>query len=448
MKSRWLTVLLLLAAAVPLRAAEPLNIVVLLADDVRFDSIGAAGNRFVRTPQLDRLAGEGVMFTRAAVTTAICGVSRATLLTGQWMSRHGQRDFGAFKTPWADTVPARLRAAGYQVAHVGKWHNGPFPAENYDFSRVYSGQHWLVKERGQMTHVTAQNEADALEFLRTREAGKPFYLQLAFFAPHAEDKHPQQYLPQPQSFELYNDDPVPVPPNMGADSVARLPAFLSAPANEGRNRFSWRFDTPGKYQMMMKNYFRLLSEVDATCGAVLTELDRLGLRDNTLVIFTADNGYLHGEHGLADKWYPFEESIRVPLIIRDPRRPAVRGVSRDAWALNVDLAPTILAAAGVDAPVGMQGRDLAPLLAGQAPDWREDFFYEHPTYRSKDFIPGSEALVTDEWKYVRWPDYDREQLFHLPTDPREENDRIADPAAAAVLEHLRARFAELKQAAF
>ena len=433
--------------AIAARATPPLNIVVLLADDVRFDSLGAAGNPFVHTPQLDQLADEGVMFTRAAVTTAICGVSRASLLTGQWMSRHGQRDFGAFKTPWADTVPGRLRAAGYQVAHVGKWHNGPFPAENYDFARRYEGTHWLEKERGQKVHVTAQNEADALEFLRTRTEGKPFYLQVAFFAPHAEDKHPQQFLPQPQSFELYNDGPVPVPPNMGADSVARLPDFLSAAANEGRNRFNWRFDTPGKYQAMMKNYFRLLSEVDATCGVVLAELDRLGLRENTLVIFTADNGYLHGEHGLADKWYPFEESIRVPLIIRDPRSPAARGVRSSAWALNVDLAPTILDAAGVNAPEGMQGRALTPLFTGQPADWRRDFFYEHPTYRSKDFIPGSEALVTDDWKYVRWPDYDREQLFHLPSDPREEHDRIADPSAAAELLRLRARFAELKQSA-
>lgn len=444
--SRRLIIGLLLVAGLA-RATPPLNIVVLYADDWRFDSLGAAGNDYVSTPNVDRLATQGVRFRNAAVTTAICGVSRATLLTGQWMSRHGQRDFGAFKTAWADTLPGRLRAAGYTVAHVGKWHNGPFPAENYDFGRAYQGEHWITAKGGAKVHVTAKNQADALEFLQTRDPGKPFYLQVAFFAPHAEDKHPLQYLPQPQSFALFHDRPVPVPANLGADSIAHLPDFLSAAANEGRHRFTWRFDTPGKYQEMMKNYFRLIAEVDAACGAVVAELDRQGLTDHTLILFTADNGYLHGEHGLADKWYPFEECIRVPLIVRDPRAPAAAaGSVRDEWALNVDLAPSLLAAAGVAAPERMQGRDLAPLYAGSAPvtDWRTDFFYEHPTIRDATFIPASEALVTGTWKYVRWPDYGREQLFHIPSDPHEESDRIADPTAQPVLAALRLRFAELK----
>lgn len=429
---------------VHLLASAPLNIVVLYADDWRFDTLGAAGNRYVHTPNVDRLATQGVYFRNAAVTTAICGVSRATLLTGQWMSRHGQHDFGMFKTPWTDTLPARLRAAGYQVAHVGKWHNGKFPAEKYDFGREYSGTHWITTPQGPMIHVTQKNESDALEFLRTRDPKKPFYLQVAFFAPHAEDKHPQQYLPQPQSFELFNDAPVKVPVNATPESASRLPDFLSSPENEGRHRWGWRFDTPGKYQMMMKNYLRLVAEVDATCGRILAELDHQGLAGNTLIIFTADNGYLHGEHGLADKWYPFEECIRVPLIIRDPRQPAPGRVS-DQWALNVDLAPTMLAAAGLPPADTMQGRDLSPLYAGPAPaDWRQDFFYEHPTIRSKSFIPASEALVTKDWKYVRWPEYAREQLFQLSTDPHEENDRINDPAAAGILGQLKQRFAELK----
>ncbi len=444
MKTVLLRLLFLAALLTQVQAAPPLNIVVLLADDWRFDTLGVAGNSYVHTPNVDRLATQGVYFPNAAVTTAICGVSRATLITGQWMSRHGQRDFGMFKTPWADTLPARLRAAGYQVAHVGKWHNGKFPAENYDFSRVYSGEHWITKGKGPPVHVTQQNESDAMEFLKSRDAQKPFYLQVAFFAPHAQDNHPLQYLPQPQSFELFNDASVKVPVNAGPDSTARLPAFLSAEENEGRNRWRWRFDTPGKYQMMMKNYFRLVAEVDAVCGRILAELDRQGIADNTLVIFTADNGYLHGEHGLADKWYPFEECIRVPLIIRDPRHPAPGHVSKE-WALNVDLAPTMIAAAGLPPADTMQGRDLVPLYDGATPaDWRQEFFYEHPTIRSKTFIPTSEALVSHDWKYVVWPEYSREQLFQISTDPHEENDRIADPAAAAMLMQMRQRFTELK----
>jgi arylsulfatase A-like enzyme len=432
-----------------LAMAEPLNVIVLFGDDWRADVLGAAGNSYVRTPNLDRLAAAGVRFTRAAVTTSICGVSRATLYTGQWMSRHGQRDFGRFQTPWADTYPGRMRAAGYQVGFVGKWHSGPFPAEGWDFSRAYQGEHWITGPGRKKRHVTQQNEADALEFLRTRDPAKPFCLTVAFFAAHAEDEHPLQYLPQPASLEWYNDAPVPVPANATPESTARLPEFLSAPANEGRNRWTWRFDTPGKYQAMMKNYFRLVTEVDAACGAILAEVERQGIADRTLVIFTTDNGYFHGEHGLADKWYPYEESIRVPLIVRDPRLPSARaGQVRDEQVLNVDLAPTILSAAGLPAPTGMQGADLAPLYRGTpAPAWREDFFYEHPTIRNKSFIPASEALVTREWKYIRWPEYDREQLFNLREDPREESDRIADPAAAEVLASLRLRFEQLKTAA-
>ncbi len=429
--------------------ARPLNVLILYADDWRFDTLGVAGHPVVKTPNLDRLAASGVRFTQAAVTTAICGVSRASLYTGQWMSRHGSRAFDAFKTPWEHTFPGLLRSNGYTVAHVGKWHNGPFPSEHYDFGRSYMGQHWITRPNGSKVHVTQQNEQDALEFLRTRDPQKPFSLTVSFFAPHAEDRHPLQYLPQPESYEWYGDDvTVPIPPTANDDAYRRLPEFIANDANEGRNRWRWRFDTPGKYQEMMKNYFRLVSEVDATCGRILEELERLGIADSTLVIFTGDNGYYHGEHGLADKWYPHQESIRVPLIVRDPRLPATkRGGTLDEFALNVDLAPTILAAAGVSAPAGMQGSDFAPLyLAASKPAWRTEFFYEHPTIRNVEFIPSSEALVRRDVKYFFWPDFRREQLFDLTNDPHEQNDLANDPSKAPRLATLRERFNELKRA--
>ena len=445
-----LVALFLLASALAAAASEPrpLNIVLLYADDWRFDTLGVAGHPVVKTPNLDRLAASGVRFTQAAVTTSICGVSRATLFTGQWMSRHGNPAFAMFKTPWADTYPGRLRAHGYSVAHVGKWHNGTFPAEQFDFGRSYMGEHWIRRPNGPRVHVTQQNENDALEFLRTRDARRPFSLMVSFFAPHAEDGHPLQYLPQPSSYDWYNDVTIPLPPTATDDAFRRLPPFIAKDANEGRNRWRWRFDTPGKYQEMMKNYYRLVSEVDAACGRILEELERQGLLDSTLVIFTSDNGYFHGEHGLADKWYPHQESIRVPLIVRDPRLPvAQRGTTRDAFALNVDLAPTILAAAGLTAPSGMQGSDLAPLyLTAAKPEWRTEFFYEHATIRNLDFIPASEALVRRHEKYFYWPDFQYEQLFDLASDPHEQQDLARDPAQSARLAALRARFNELKQA--
>jgi arylsulfatase A-like enzyme len=431
------------------RAAEPLNVLVLYADDWRFDTLGCAGNPVVKTPNLDRLAGEGFRFTQNCVTTAICGVSRASLFTGQWMSRHGNKAFAAFETPWAETYPGLLRANGYFVGHIGKWHNGKFPQKNFDFGRSYSGTHWIKQPDGSQIHVTQKNENDALEFLKQRPSDKPFCLTLAFFATHAEDRNPKQFLPQPESMALYRDVTIPVPKTATDEAFRKLPPFIANEKNEGRVRWHWRFDTPEKYQDMMKNYYRLASEVDATCGRVVAELKKQGILDKTLILFAGDNGYFHAEHGLADKWYPHQESIRVPLIVRDPRLAAAkRGGTNDDFTLNVDLAPTILAAAGVKAPPTMQGRDVAPLyLADQKPAWRTEFFYEHAIINNVNFIPSSEALVRKDWKYFYWPDFKLEQLFHVAADPFEETDLAKDPAQATRLAEMRARLAELRAAA-
>jgi arylsulfatase A-like enzyme len=436
-------------AGAAVASAKPMNILVLLADDWRHNTLGVAGNPVVKTPVLDRMAREGTRFTRGCVTTPICGVSRASLFTGQWMSRHGNSAFAAFKTPWAETYPGQLRTHGYFVGHVGKWHNGKFPAAEFDFGRAYSGTHWIKQKDGTSIHVTQKNENDSLEFLRGRPLDKPFCLTLAFFATHAEDQNPLQFLPQPGSMALYEDVTIPLPPNATEESFRRLPPFIANEENESRVRWHWRFDAPAKYQTMMKNYYRLATEVDTTCGRLLEELKAQGVLDNTLVIFTGDNGYFHGEHGLADKWYPHEESIRVPLIVRDPRLPREQsGQTNDEFVLNVDLAPTILGASGIKAPAGMQGADFAPLyLAATKPAWRTEYFAEHATIRDVKFIPSSEALVRKEWKYFYWPDFKQEQLFHLTADPMEEQDLAGDPASKDQLEEMRQRFAELKTAA-
>ena len=446
--TRFLPLLLLALSSLAGAAEKPLNIVLLYADDWRHDTLGVAGNPVVQTPHLDRLAATGIRFTENCVTTSICGVSRASLFTGQWMARHGNRGFKPFKTPWSETYPGLLRANGYHVGHAGKWHNGKIPSEKFDFSRAYHGRHWYPKEGGGKIHVTQRNENDALEFLTTRPKDKPFCLTVACFATHAEDHNKLQFLPQPQSMELYKDTTIPVPSNATEESWKRLPKFFNE-KNEGRNRWHWRFDTPEKFQTMMKNYYRLATEVDAVCGKVIAELKKQDVLDHTLVIFTTDNGYYHAEHGLADKWYPHQESIRVPLIVYDPRMAEGKhGTTTDEFTLNVDLARTILAAVGIDAPKTMQGEDLAPLyLAEKKPEWRTEFFYEHPTLRDANFIPASEALVRKDWKYFYWPEQKIEQLFDLRSDPHEENDLVKDPAQAQRLTAMRKRFNELKEQA-
>lgn len=431
--------------AVVAEGADKPNVLILFADDWRHDTLGVAGNPIVKTPVLDKLSEEGVRFINNYVTSSVCGVSRASLYTGQWLSRHQSGPFGMWKTPWSETYPGLLRENGYYVGHIGKWHNGKFPQSNYDFGRAYSGHHWYERKMKQHIHVTQRNENDALEFLQERPKDQPFCLTVAFFATHAEDGHPLQFLPQAESLSLYDEVEVPIPATATQEAWEKLPDFFTS-ENEGRNRWTWRFDNPIKYQFMMKNYYRLASEVDSTCGRILQELEAQGALENTLIIFTTDNGYYHGEHGLGDKWYPHEESIRVPLIIKDPRKcDSLQNTTKTQMTLNVDLAPTILKAAGIPAPETMQGRDLSELyLAEEVPNWRKEYFYEHPTINRKDFIPASQALVRVDWKYFYWPEHDVEQLFHLETDPFEQNDLVADASHREKLEGMRQRFKELK----
>lgn len=457
-KAALAAVTLLAAIAIPLSQgaaaqdpARQMNIVVLVIDDTRWDSIGAAGNRIVRTPRLDALASEGIRFAQARVATSICMVSRASLLTGQYLSRHGIDRFGKPLAPeaFARTYPAVLRTAGYWTGYVGKYDVGaPRPAD-FDFLRAYQGRHWLDGASGERVHVTEQNARDAVEFLRARPRDKPFLLSVGYFAPHAEDSAKEQYLPQAWSEASYRGVRVPPSPLGGDRHLRALPPFLSQEANEGRVRFKWRFDTPERYQEYMIRYYRLITEVDAAVGRLVDELKAQGVYDNTLIAFIGDNGYFHGDRGLADKWYPYEQALRVPLIVRDPRLPARRrGATREQLALNIDIAPTIVAAAGHPVPDVMQGRDISPLyLADTAPAWRDEFFYEHPTITSRDRIPTSQGVIRRDWKYVYWPEFDFEQLFNLKADGQEIRNLAGEPAHEGQRAAMRSKLEEWRRRA-
>ena len=433
------------SAAPPQNAGKP-NVVVLVIDDTRWDSIGAAGNRIVRTPRLDQLAADGIRFTEARVTTSICMTSRASLLTGQYMSRHGIDRFGKPLSPeaFARSYPGVLRNAGYWTGYVGKYDVGAARATDFDFVRAYHGRHWVQPDSGERVHVTEKNARDAIDFLRGRPKDKPFLLSVGFFAPHAEDGAKEQYLPQDWSAPLY--DGVIVPPSpLGSEShLKSLPPFLAGDANEGRVRFKWRFDTPDRYQDYMVRYYRLITEVDAAIGRIVDELKFQRAYDNTLIAFIGDNGYFHGDRRLADKWYPYEQALRVPLIVRDARlRSNRRGATREQTVLNIDVAPTILAAAGVPVPEVMQGRDLAPLyLSERVPDWRDEFFYEHPTITSRERIPTSHGVIRRDCKYISWPEWNYEQLFDLKQDPQEIRNLAEAPESAANLTEMRRKLAD------
>ena len=446
-----LSALALLALGPAAVAADRPNVLVLLIDDIRWDSLGCAGNPVVVTPHIDRLARDGVRFTQARVTTSICMTSRATLLTGQHMARHGITRFGTPLSPaaFAQTYPGVLRDAGYWTGYVGKYGVGQPPKGGFDFARTYEGRHWLTGPGGETVHVTEKNTRDALECLAGRPKDRPFCLCVGFFAPHAEDRAPEQYLPQEWSAKHYEGKSIPVPETASEAYLRKLPPFLAADANEGRVRWRKRFDTPEKFQRYMTNYYRLITEVDAGIGRIVAELKKQGAYDNTLIVLTGDNGYFHADRGLADKWYPYEEALRVPLIVCDPRLPKEkRGTTNDALALNLDVAPTIVAAAGQPVPDVVQGRDLSPLyLSEKPPAWRTEFYYQHPTITSKDRIPASEAAVSLAAKYVRWPEFDHEQLFDLTADPTEANNLADDPSAAKLLAAMRAKLDALRNEA-
>lgn len=428
------------------------NIIFFLTDDQRWDALGCMGNPVLKTPNIDALARQGALFTRACVTTSICCASRASILTGQYTSRHGITNFNTLFTPeaLALTYPSILRREGYHVGFIGKYGVGnALPRDAFDFSRATPqlGPPWQKDGTGRRIHTTRLSAEQAAEFLQQRPQDRPFCLSLSFHAPHAADDDPKQYLFDDVDADLYEKNVIPVPKTAAPESLKTLPPFFDE-QNFGRVRWHWRFDTPARYQQYMKAYYRLITEIDRAIGDIVAELRRLGLDDNTVILFAGDNGYFYGEHGLADKWYPYQESIRVPLVVYDPRLPASRRGRRiDDFALNVDIAPTILSLAGCGTPPGMQGADLSPLCAGSRPSgWRTDFFYEHPVWDRKT-IPASQALVTKEMKYILWPEYGYEELFDLVRDPLEERNVVGERAYAGTLVRMRARFEKLRAAA-
>jgi len=445
--------LALLLAALPLRAADAPpprpNIVFLLVDDLRWNSLGYAGDKQVQTPNIDRLAAHGTVFHQAFVTTSICCVSRASILTGQWERRHRIADFETPLTAaqWAETYPALLRQAGYRTGFVGKFGVGSAKAiaamaKDFDFWRGRPGQggaEFFEKTDPTHTHATARFGNEALEFLQGCRADQPFCLSLSFNAVHARDGKPREYAPDPRDETLYAETTIPLPSLATAAAFARLPAFVQT--SEGRRRWQWRFDTAEKTQATLRDYDRLITGVDREIGRIVAELEKSGLAQNTILIFTSDNGYALGDRGLADKWFAYEEDMRVAMVICEPGQPARLS---ESVVLNVDLAPTILAYAGLPAPEHMQGRSLVPLVRGETPpaDWRTEFFYEH--HSVPDRIPPVEAYRTPEWKYLRWlpqKNYEAvEELYHLKDDPLEEKNLISDPAQAGVLEELKAKY--------
>ena len=427
------------------------NIIFLLSDDQRWDSIGCMGNSIVKTPAIDSMAKNGVLFTHAFVTTSICMTSRASILTGQYARRHQINAFEQNLTASAlsQTYPMLLRSAGYRTGFVGKYGIGSNEYKNeFDEWHGIAGpgqpEYEYIDKDGQYKHLTEIITEQSIGFLKNCSDKQPFCLSVSYKAPHVQDSDPRQFIYNKIYSDLYKDDKIPELKTATSKHFEALPKFLKT--SEARVRWKRRFATPQMYQESVKGYYRLISGMDDSIRKIREKLRNLDLDDNTVLIFMGDNGFYLGEHGLAGKWFAHEESIRVPLIIYDPRlEKSKRGKVCEKLTLNIDMAPTILSMAGINVPQAMQGANLMPLVNGNRKGWRTDFFYEHlfeyPT------IPKSEAVRNEQFKYIRYieqrPVY--EELYDLENDPYEEHNLTAKPQYRDILKSLRNRCNELSE---
>lgn len=422
------------------RAAQPPNILFLLSDDQRWDSLGCMGNPLVRTPNLDALAARGTVFANHAVTTAICMSSRASIMTGLHTRNHGVVDFNRqYSRQQLDNIyPVRLRRAGYRAGFIGKWglDKQPLPAEEFDYWRGFPGQGQYFPKGEPGPHLTDIMADQAVEFLESGERNKPFCLSVSFKAPHVQDNDSRQFLPAPQDIDAYAGVTFPYPKTFDTRYTSALPE--SVHRSENRRRWGVRFSTPELFQRSVRNYYALITGIDRAAGRMIESLRKQGLLDNTIIVYTSDNGFYLGEHGLAGKWLMHEESIRVPMIAAGPGIASGRRIHQ--MTLNIDIAPTLLSLAGLPVVPSMQGRSLLPFLHGENPEWREEWFYEH-VFNAQGWISPTDGVRIRNWKYVRYPKESPvfEELYNTAEDPLEQRNLARDPKHKATLNYCRKR---------
>lgn len=470
----------LLSSACSRRRAGPPNILYIMTDDQAVSEMSCYGNRMLKTPNMDRLADEGVRFANCFVTNSLCAPSRATDLTGCYSHIHGVRgnseaaDAIERINPALPTYPQLLQRAGYRTGIVGKWHLSHNPV-GFDHWCVLPGQGVYFdpdfiedgvrkKFPGYVTDITTEL---ALNFLE-KTGSQPFLLLYQHKAPH------RPFTPAPRHAHLFEDLELPYPETLNDDYATRR---LAKEAQDMRFDISLAGDykdlprglSPEArkewiYQRFVQDHYRAVYGVDENLGRVLKYLDEHKLAEDTLILYTSDNGFYLGEHGWYDKRFMYEPSLRVPLVARYPRL-GVAGKVENAMALNIDFAPTILDFAGLPIPETMQGRSLRPLLEGSAPpDWRRSMYYAYFENSWALRGKGKEALSDPNFQYftahrvgphrgVRTERYkliqyysegDYWELFDLQTDPNELKNLYGDPAYARLSEELKQELARLR----
>lgn len=448
---RWLGAAMVWGVAALATGAEQRpNIVFILADDVRWDDLGATGHPFAKTPHIDRIAKEGALFRNAFATTVICSPSRANILTGLHTHTHGiidNTDRSAQSHQLA-TFPQWLQRAGYETAFVGKWHMGN------DDTRRPGFDHWVclkgqgstfdpelnVNGKAQVAkgYVTDILNERAVAFLQAKRE-KPFLLYFSHKAVHPEtvqradgslsDPTLSNFIPAERHKSLYAEAKVPRRPN--AVAPENKPALQRK--IEGLEPLGPK---TGSSDEVIKNRLRMLAAVDEGVGEVLKVLEATGQLERTLIVFTSDHGYWYGEHGLSvERRLAYEEGIRIPLFVRYPKLIKA-GTRRNQMVLTLDLAPTLAEIAGTAAPAGLHGKSFVRLLSENGPALREAFLIEH---FSENVFPrtrglGYQAVRTEHWKYIHYVDQpNADELYDLNRDMFEMRNLINVPGAAAEL---------------
>ena len=440
------------------------NFLIILIDDLRFDEFGAGGHPYMKTPNVDRIAREGVMFERAFHTTPICSPNRASVLTGQYASRHGiidnvARDAASHRLP---NYHLELQRLGYETAHIGKWHmgNDGQPRPGYDWWVSFDGhgrlQDPILNEQGRYVqhagYITDILNTKALDFV-SRGHGKPWALFFAHKAVHPDAEQAADgtlslvgYQPAARHAKLYEGCIFPRKPNMLApeEVVKQKPAWAEA-FDLKKNERSQALLKPihAGQQEEIRLRAAMMASVDEGIGMLFDALARADQLDNTFILFFGDNGYFFGEHGLGpERRFAYEEGIRSPFIARYPKRIEAGSHVRDL-VICQDIAPTLIQFAGGRPGPQVQGRSLLPLLSGKRSGWRKSLLVEYWAENAMPWLIGMtyKAVRTGRYKYIRWVNRSRngelDELYDLDRDPYEISNVINRPPYRAVRDRLR-----------
>jgi len=481
----------------PKDAKTPPNIVFIFTDDHALQAIGAYGSKINQTPNIDRLADEGMIFRNAFCTNSICAPSRAVIQTGKHSHLNGVIDNREVFDSAQVTFPKLLKKGGYQTAMIGKWHLKSEPV-GFDFWKVLPGQgryynpdfrtpDGMQRIEGYVTDVVTDVSLEWLE--NGRDKTKPFMLMSQHKAPH------RPWLPGPDHLTMYDDVTIPEPATlfddylgrasgapiqeMEIDRHMRFPWDLKIPPHpadsfemkpwrarmqrftpeqlaawnavyEPKNEEFIRADLKGKdlvrwkYQRYIKDYLRCIASVDDNIGRILSYLEESGLAENTVVIYSSDQGFYLGEHGWFDKRWMYEESLHMPFIVKWPQVTAPGSVNTD-MVQNIDFAETFLEMAGIEVPTDMQGKSLVPLLKGNTPDnWRKSIYYHYYEYPGAHMVQRHNGVRTDKYKLINYYELGEKELFDLEADPMEMKSVFNDPEYAEIQTTLETELKRLK----